>query len=231
VTTLAGQNGNGILRLVGIGRRQALRSPWDVIVHGRGLYVAGAGTHQIWRFDLATDELHPYAGTGAEELYDAPRESAALAQPSGLTREDNRLFVADAESSAIRLVELPPGKEVQTIVGTGLFDFGDQDGTGDDARLQHNQGLTWFDDWIYVADTYNHKIKQINPRTRECSTFVGTGSPGYVDGDEPQFYEPNGITACDGKLYVADTNNHAIRVIDVKKKTVGTLRIDGLQPV
>ena len=62
------------------------------------------------------------------------------------------------------------------------------------------------------------------------TTLFGTGKPGQADGTSPSFYEPGGLTVANGKLYVADTNNHAIRVIDLKTKETKTLRINGLTP-
>jgi hypothetical protein len=60
--------------------------------------------------------------------------------------------------------------------------------------------------------------------------LFGTGKPGQADGSSPSFYEPGGLTVAKGKLYVADTNNHAIRVVDLKTKQVSTLRMNGLTP-
>jgi hypothetical protein len=81
-----------------------------------------------------------------------------------------------------------------------------------------------------VADTYNNKIKAIDPRSTATQTIAGTGEPGLAD-NPPQFDEPAGIDVADGKLYVADTNNHAIRVIELKGgHRVQTLVIAGLQP-
>lgn len=218
-------------RLVGLGSQVPLSSPWDIAIHGRGLYIAMAGTHQIWRLDLGTNEVHPYAGTGAESLVDGERTAAVLAQPSALAIEDERMYFADSESSAIRWVQLPPGNEVNTVVGTGLFDFGDEDGSAERARLQHPQGVAWHDGIVYVADTYNNKIKAIDPTTRMARTFLGSAQAGLRDGSDPLFYEPSGISASDGLLYVADTNNHVIRAIDLDGRMATTLQIDGLEAI
>ncbi|MBI5930109.1 MAG: redoxin domain-containing protein [Chloroflexi bacterium] len=203
-----------------------LSSPWDVVFTDGVLYIAMAGSHQLWRIDLATDRVEPYAGTGGEGLTDGPLAEAELSQPSGLATDGTILYFADAEDSGIRAASLDPDGEVMTIVGTGLFDFGDVDGVGDEVRLEHALGVTIGPDgMLYVADTYNNKIKMINPQTRASVTFAGTGEPGLVDGKllEAQFYEPGGINYADGKLYVADTNNHAIRVIDLASQTVSTV--------
>ncbi len=202
-----------------------LASPWDLVFHDGILYIAMAGSHQLWRIDLATDRVEPHAGTGREGLTDGPLGEAELSQPSGIATDGTTLYFADSEDSGIRTASIDPNGEVDTIVGTGLFDFGDVDGIGGQVRLEHALGVTIGPDgMLYVADTYNNKIKQINPQTRESITFAGTGEPGLVDGPllEAQFYEPGGIYYADGKLYVADTNNHAIRVIDLANQTVST---------
>ncbi len=228
VTTLAG-TGEPAHRAhaVGFAPRMPLSSPWDLAIAGDGLYIAMAGTHQIWRLDLGTSDLLPYAGSGAEALVDGPGMVAALAQPSGLSPADDRLYFADSESSAIRAVALSPGPKVSTLIGTGLFDFGDRDGVGDEARLQHAQGLAWSDGLLYVADTYNNKIKAVDPGRRRAQTFLGTGEPGLRDGTEPLFYEPGGVAVGGGRLYIADTNNHAIRIVDLATKQTLTLEITG----
>jgi DNA-binding beta-propeller fold protein YncE len=204
----------------------ALSSPWDVTLHDGVLYIAMAGPHQLWRVDLESGLTEPHAGNSREDIVDGPLDEALLAQPSGITTDGELLYFADAEVSAIRSASIDPDGEVKTIVGTGLFEFGDVDGVGDEVLLQHALGVTIGPDGLlYVADTYNHKIKVIDPDTRESRTFAGTGEAGLVDGSlgEAQFYEPGGINYADGKLYVADTNNHVVRVIDLEAETVSTV--------
>ncbi len=100
-----------------------------------------------------------------------------------------------------------------------LFTFGDVDGPPGKARLQHCLDVAYHDGRLYVADTYNNKIKVIDLKTGECKTLAGTGKPGHDDsaGKPPTFFEPAGLSYAAGKLYVADTNNHAIRVIDLAR--------------
>ncbi len=208
----------------------ALNSPWDLQLAGRTLYIAMAGPHQIWRLDLDTQEIATFAGTGREARVDGPRDEAAFAQPSGMATDGQTLFVSDAEANIIRAIDLLPNGRVRTLVGGDLFDFGDHDGRGDDVRLQHPLGLARWNDKLLIADTYNHKIKLLDPLAKTVSSFAGTGKPGQTDGATPSFYEPGGLSVAGDKLYVADTNNHAIRILDLKTKETKTLQIKGLQP-
>jgi hypothetical protein len=115
------------------------------------------------------------------------------------------------------------------LVGEGLFEFGDRDGVGPQARLQHALGVAYYQRKVIVADTYNNKLKLIDPDTRRCDTFLGDGQPGSGD-QPPQFNEPAGLSVAGDLLFVADTNNHAIRVVDLKTKTVRTLALKGVKP-
>lgn len=123
--------------------------------------------------------------------------------------------------------------QVSTLVGKGLFAFGDIDGDQPTARLQHPLGLAHVDGQLYVADTYNDKIKKIDPAQRGAATFVGSGKPGFADGEKTgaELNEPGGLCALDGKLYLADTNNSRIRIVDLKTAAVTTLPITPLTPL
>jgi hypothetical protein len=112
---------------------------------------------------------------------------------------------------------------LETIVGTGLFDFGDVDGQGDEVRLQHPLGVVFLDNLLSVADTYNSKIKIIDPATRESTGFLGGDESGWRDGPDALFDEPGGLSLGEDKLYIADTNNHVIRVANLNTKEVETL--------
>ncbi|MEB2287150.1 MAG: redoxin domain-containing protein [Anaerolineae bacterium] len=231
VTTVAGTGAQGFERdASGPGTEIALSSPWDVTVHAGKVYIAMAGPHQLWVYDSASGDVGPYAGTGREALLDGPLRQAAMNQPSGIDTDGTVLYFADPEASAIRTADLDPAGEVRTIVGTGLFDFGDMDGVGDAVRLQHALGVTVAEDGLlYVADTYNNKIKRLDPATRESVTFLGTGAPGFADGSAPLFYEPGGLDYADGKLYIADTNNHAIRVANLATGVVSTVTFPNVE--
>jgi thiol-disulfide isomerase/thioredoxin len=208
----------------------ALNSPWDLQLIGRSLYIAMAGPHQIWKLDLDKMEISTFAGSGREARHDGSLAESAFAQPSGLASDGQTLYVSDAEANIIRGINLGPNAQVRTLVGGDLFDFGDKDGSGDGVRLQHPLGLARWNDKLLIADTYNHRIKLLDPKARTVKAFAGLGKPGQADGAAPSFYEPGGLTIAKGKLYVADTNNHAIRVVDLNTKETRTLVIKGLQP-
>ena len=234
VQTIAGTGRQGLEPQEAIGQPAtsiALNSPWDLQLIGRNLYIAMAGPHQIWRYDIALREVAPFAGTGQEARQDGDLTSAAFAQPSGLASDGKTLYVSDAEANIIRAINLEPGnRNVVTLVGGDLFDFGDVDGVGDDVRLQHPLGIVTYEGKLFIADTYNHKIKELDTQSRTVRTFAGTGKPGQEDGAQSAFYEPGGLSVANGKLYVADTNNHAVRVVDLKTKQTSTLVIKGLRP-
>ena len=215
-------------------RGRRLNSPWDVtLVHGV-LFIAMAGSHQIWGLDLEGGIIAGHAGSGREDHLDASLLAAALAQPSGLSTDGRVLFIADSEVSSIRTADLDPrGGHVRTVVGQGLFDYGDIDGAGDEVRLQHPLGVEYWDGVLYVADTYNNKIKTIDLQTRQTATFAGTGEADLIDGAAGQaaFDEPAGLSAAAGKLFVADTNNHAIRVIDLESRIVKTFELREFGPM
>jgi DNA-binding beta-propeller fold protein YncE len=214
---------------VGPARSVALSSPWDLQLVGHVLYIAMAGPHQIWMLDLDKNEVSTFAGSGREARLDGPLKEAGFAQPSGMATDGKTLYVADSESNIIRAIDIAGGS-VKTLVGGDLFEFGDVDGTGDDVRLQHPLGLLTYGDKLLIADTYNHKIKELDPKQDKVTSLFGTGKPGQADGPASSFYEPGGLALANGNLYVADTNNHAIRVIDLKTKRATTLNINGLTP-
>ena len=197
----------------GDGRAVDLNSPWDLTVADGSLFIAMAGPHQIWVLEPESGGVGPYAGTGREAREDGPRWEAAFAQPSGITADDRFLYVADSETSSIRSIDRHTDR-VDTVVGVDLFEFGDRDGVGDEVRLQHPLGITAWKGLVYVADTYNHKVKILDPVTRRMQTLAGTGEPDAL-------FEPGGLAVGLGWLWVADTNHHEVKVIDL---TTGAAR-------
>ena len=156
----------------GPARSIALSSPWDLQLVGQTLYIAMAGPHQIWKLDLEKNEVSTFAGSGREARLDGPLREAGFAQPSGLATDGKRLYVADSEANIIRAIDLKAG-EVKTLVGGDLFEFGDVDATGDHVRLQHPLGLISIGHKLLIADTYNHKIKELDPERQKVTTLPG----------------------------------------------------------
>jgi len=237
VATLAGTGAQSQTRLPGGPvRTTPLNSPWDLQHLDGTLYIAMAGPHQLWQHRLGGETIGVFAGTGREDILDGPRDYCALAQPSGITTDGKVLYHVDSEGSAVRRVTLGDEGDVLTVVGPhdipqgrSLFEFGDIDGTGDDARLQHPLGIVYHGGYLYVADTYNHKIRRIDPRTRECITWLGTGKRGKKL-DPVELSEPAGLAVAGGRLLIADTNNHRILATDLQSRRTSEFTIAGLQP-
>jgi thiol-disulfide isomerase/thioredoxin len=208
-----------------------LNSPWDLEKLGDRLLIAMAGSHQIWEMQLETGIIQTYAGTGSEACVDGSLEEAVFAQPSGIATDGRELYIADSEVSSIRAVGLVNDLPVRTVCGSGgLFGFGDVAGDGSDVRLQHCLGIEYTQNYLWVADTYNHKIKRVDPHTGNCQTVLGDGTAGLQNGQgtATRFFEPSGMSAIAAQVFVADTNNHAIRRIELGTLNVTTLEFPGL---
>ena len=237
VTTLAGTGKQGRPRIVdGRLSATALNSPWDLLHVDGTLFIAMAGPHQIWSHKLGTDSIGVHAGNAREDVINGKHDLSSFAQPSGLTLDGDgsAFYVADSEGSSIRRVPVLREGDVTTVAGTSeldrgqsLFAFGDVDAKGKDARFQHPLGVAWHDGAVYVADSYNHKIRRLDLKSGEVTTWLGTGKAGK---SEIQLSEPAGLSIANGQLYVADTNNHRICRIDLTTKQLTELSLEGVTP-
>ncbi|HET6248655.1 MAG TPA: thioredoxin-like domain-containing protein [Tepidisphaeraceae bacterium] len=220
VTTLAGNGKQGSRdQIEGPGAQVRLSSPWDLARVGNRLYIAMAGTHQIYVMDLATHVVSRFAGAGRERDLDGPNLQACFAQPSGLTTDGKMLYVADSEVSSIRSVELAENGNAVTLAGSGdLFGFGLKDGNAAAARFQHPLGVALSGETLYVADTFNNAIRTVSVKDGQTHTFLGNGKKDAGTPDAIGFYEPGGLSIAGNTLYVADTNHHRLIAVDLKTK-------------
>ncbi|HAH48271.1 thioredoxin-like domain-containing protein [Gimesia sp.] len=236
VSTLAGTGEQARFRSAGGKLKEAaLNSPWALAVIDEVLYVCMAGPHQIWSHKLGSDEIGVYAGSGREDITNGPLETSAFAQTSGIAVDGEVFYVVDSEGSSVRKVDTK-NKIVTTVAGTSdlergrsLFEFGDKDGIGAEARLQHPLGVLYDNGRLFVADTYNHKLKTIDLKTNEVKTFLGTGEEGSSL-KPAEFSEPSGLAKVGNRLFVADTNNHRICVVNLDDNSVSEFTVAGLTP-
>jgi sugar lactone lactonase YvrE len=127
----------------------------------------------------------------------------------------DQLFVVDAASSAVRVIDLAE-RRVSTMIGAGPYEFGDAAGKRDTARLQNPLGICVDPRGLaFVADSYNCKIKALNLRTGELRTL---NLPYHL-------LEPSGISLAANALWVANTNAHEVVRIDLATGQVRHLTI------
>jgi thiol-disulfide isomerase/thioredoxin len=224
ITTLAGTGTRGrILGNPGAARTTALASPWDIVLVDDVLAFANAGTHQLGALDPEKGIVARLAGSGAEAIDDGPADHAALAQPSGLAYDSTtgRIFFADSETSSVRYLQLGNDREVRTLVGAGLFDFGRIDGPFATARLQHPLGLSVRDGEVIVADSYNGRLVRLD-LAAETARDIDDGftciDPLCVPLAEPAGVHHDGAA----RLLVSDTNNHRLVLYDRDVQTTNT---------
>ena len=236
VETLAGNGEQSRYRDPGGSLKEvSLNSPWAISELDGTLYIAMAGPHQLFRHKLGSQTIEVFAGSGREDIIDGSLTESALAQPSGITHDGKTLYFVDSEGSAVRKVDME-NKTVTTIAGPrdlpqgrSLFEFGDIDKPGAEARFQHPIGVVYHNNKLYVADSYNHKIRTIDLTTGEVSSLLGTGTAGNTLGETPQLSEPAGLSVANDTLYIADTNNHRILTVNLKDNSVQELKIMGLK--
>ncbi len=189
-----------------------LTSPWDVTWWGPagGIVVAMAGNHTLSVFDPVSRTIRRFAGTTVEGLKDGDVSEAFFAQTSGFAVDGDKLWLADAETSALRWIEPDDGSfTVHTAIGVDLFSFGHTDGPADKALLQHPLGLAVLPgDRIAIADTYNGAVRRFDVLTREVTTLA------------KGLEEPQGLVLLDGELLVVESAGNRLSPLSSEETTV-----------
>jgi thiol-disulfide isomerase/thioredoxin len=223
VTTIAGTSRRGLTLGKPVPAREAgVASVFDLEIIGQELFFTNTGTHQIGAIDLDTMQLRAIGGGGQKDLQDGTGKTAKLAQPSGLAyfAEQNRLYFADSDNSAIRYVDLADGNAIKTLVGRGMAQSGRRNGPFTAAKLQHPMGIARLGDFLIAADSFNATLRKLDLKRNVTENFAEDFKP--ITDNLPPLLDPEGI-AWDGgnRLLVTDCNQHRILVYDLAAKTWG----------
>ncbi|GEM_PF-727730 len=197
----------GISATVGVLVGQTISNPTAIVIDKSGtVYVVSRGQHRIYR--VASGKASIYAGSGSG-YKDGALTAARFNGPHGAAMHGGELYVSDTYNYRIRNVS---GGQVTTIAGSNA---GFADGKGAKARFNQPRGITADSSGtMYVADTYNHRIRRVTS-AGDVKTFTGS-SGGFLDGpaNVARFNSPHDVAiAKNGELYVADYNNHRIRKV------------------
>ncbi len=224
VSTLAGSGTAGF----GDGTSAAARfkSAKDVTVDGAGIvYVADSGNHRVRRIAL-DGTVSSFAGTGEPGSSDGTGTIARIDGPTGLGFGDSGVIFV-IEKNKHRILKVATNGTATVFAGSSEQGF--LDGAGSAAKFSTPSGLAIDGSGnVYVADSGNHRIRKVTP-DGTVSTLAGAGAAGYLDGQGTGavFSYPVGIAVdATGRIYVADNDNHRIRVI-AADGTVTTLAGSG----
>ena len=222
VTTVAGVKGTAGTA-DGTGTDAQFRFPYGLAISGTSLYVVDYMNHAIRVFHTGTKDVTTLAGNkGTYGSTDGTGTLAKFSYPLGAAISGTSLYVAEYNNNAIRVVHTGT-TEVTTLVGGTV---GTADGTGTSAQFSRPSGLAISGTSLYVADYNNHAIRVVDTGTKEVTTVAGQkGTAGTADGTgtSAQFNAPADLAISGTSLYVAETDNYAIRVVDTDTKEVTTV--------
>ena len=221
ITTLAGTGEAGFSGDGGPAVRAQLRQPHSIAVApgGRRLLVCDIGNHRIRQIDLATGVIAAFAGTGERQPTPdgAPLQGTPLNGPRTIAFDRaGNLFVALREGNAIYRIDAQR-QTLHHVAGTGEQGYVGDGGQARAAKLAGPKGLAWSRDHLFIADTENHAIRDIDLKTGLIRTILGTGQRGDGPEGDPlrcALARPHAVlVGARGVLYVADSEAHRIRTL------------------
>lgn len=231
------RNGEEYLAEGAEGWKVQLNHPTDMVVAPDGdILVMAWHNHKLRRFDPATGRVRIIAGGGAGFRGDGgPAEEARFKQPHAVELDSaGNIYISDQQNQRIR--RITPAGAIDTIAGSGAQGFAGDGGPALDASFnwevnsnpEPSGGLALAGDLLYISDTLNHRIRVMNLQTGIIDTVAGSGTLGYAgDGGpalEAQLSAPRDVEiGPDGDLYIVDTDNCAIRAVDLDTGIIRTV--------
>jgi len=219
ITTVAGTGSPGFAGDGGPAASAQFRQPHSIAFDPQGrLLVCDIGNHRVRRLDLGTGRIETWLGTGERQATPdgAPLAGTPINGPRAIAATaDGDFFLVLREGNAVYRIDAK-GNRYQHIGGTGVSGYEGDGGPAAKAKLSGPKGISWTPRGIFLADTESHTIRVIN-QEGIIRTIAGTGTRGDgPDGDplQCQLARPHGIfVAADGTIYIADSENHRIRMI------------------
>jgi sugar lactone lactonase YvrE len=199
--------------------RAKFAGPSGLAVDEKGnLLIADSGNHRIRELDREKHVIVAVAGTGvAGNSGDGGfAVQAEINSPAGVTVDVNgNILIADTANNRVRRIDVASGI-ISTVAGTGDEGFDGDGGSATQARLMQPSGITVDDKGaVYVSDTFNNRIRRIDPLSGIITTLAGTDTRGHslngMAAALAPLNNPMGITRDSlGNLVVADSGNHCI---------------------
>ncbi len=194
------------------------------ITHDKGvLYVAEDYNHTIRSISLQSNTVVTLGGLpGMSGFVDEKADRARFSYPTSITATDNSLYVTDQGNHAIRKINLESLK-VDTVAGSP-FAAESKNGTGSEAHFKQPLGIASDQKFLYVTELESNHIRSIEISTGKVVTLTGTAVSGSLDGslETATFNRPSHLFCLKALLFVSDSLNSTIRLIDLTTSTVST---------
>jgi DNA-binding beta-propeller fold protein YncE len=216
-TSTARYSGDG-----GLAVSAQLNFPTAVAVDREGnVYIADTLNHRVRMVDGGTGVITTLAGTGQARFSGdgGPASQAALNEPAALAVDDEgRLYIADQSNHRVRMVNLKT-RLIHTIAGTGIATYHGDGKRAIELALAGPSGLALVADRLYIADTFNGRVRCLDLPSGVMTTVAGDGgvyryeSPS--DAPSASLARPTGMAFDhEGHLFLTDSDNHVIRQWD-----------------
>lgn len=218
----------------GLSTSATMRSPNGVAATSGTLYIADSQNNRIRKVDIGTGVISTIAGNGTAAYTGdgGQATSASMNNPQGVMVVDGCLYITDTGNHCIRKMDLSTGV-ITTVAGNGAANFTGDGGQATIGTFNTPNATSIANGKLYVVDQNNHRIRQVDLGTGIMGTFAGNGGCGYnaaQDGGpatSASMYNPTGVAVVDGKLYVADSLNQRIRMIDLSSGLISTVAGNG----
>ena len=235
VRTVAGNGKKGLTRDGGLATEAALNEPYEVRFAANGdMYFVEMKNHMVRKVDARTQVISTVAGTGERGFSgdDGPAMNARLNNPHSIALDNQgNLYIADIGNHRIRKVDLASGM-IQSIAGNNQR-LRPQDGQlAKGNSILGPRALFYRDNILWIALREGHSVWKLDFSDGRLRHIAGTGAKGYSgDGGSPvqaTFDGPKGIVVDEqGRILVVDTENHAIRMIDLVQSKITTVAGNG----
>jgi sugar lactone lactonase YvrE len=237
LTVVAGTGQSGYSGDGGPATEAALFAPQGLALDSAGnLFIADTSNHRVRRVDAVTGSISTWAGTGVGSYNgdSGPATSIMLLNPTGLAMDSSdNLYIADRFNNRIRKVD-PRGGYLVTVAGTGNAQFSGDGGPATSAGIHWPAGIAVDAPGnLFISDTGNHRIRKVDATSGRIETIAGSGSYGYSGDDGPatsaNLFHPWDVEVDGaGDIYIADTNNHAVRIVDATTGIIRSLAGNGI---